>query len=72
MTSLASSSLNPKRLTPTEAKAAVISRGATSRPSGEPSPTVMICNRAWLTVSKNGKPASGFLTTALMLGCGLP
>ena len=43
---LASISLSPIRRTHTLPKATEISCGATSRPKGEPSPTVIICNSA--------------------------
>lgn len=67
-----SSSSKPNRLPPAKANAAVISRGATSRPSGEPSPTVMICSRTWKTVVRNGSPCNGCFKAALISICGLP
>ena len=67
-----SPSSKPNRLPPTKANAAVISRGATSRPSGEPSPTVMICSRTWKTVVRNGSPCNGCFNAALIPMSGLP
>lgn len=72
ISSRAPSSSKPSRLTHNEANAAVISRGATSRPNGEPSPTVTICNSAWPTVAANGNPASGLANEALIPTSGLP
>ena len=53
------------------ANRAPISRGATSRPSGEPSATVTICNSAWPTVA-SGIEASCDFTACLMLTRGRP
>ena len=68
----ASSSRRPKRRIHTEANAALISLGATSRPIGEPKPTVTICNSEWHTVVKNGSPLNGFSSEALIVNNGAP
>ena len=65
------SKLRPARRDSHVANKAPTSRGATSRPSGEPSATVTICSRAWPSVAR-GIEASCDFTACLMRTSGRP
>src|SRR5471032_29663 len=67
-----SRTVREKRCDSQLALTAPISRGATSRPNGEPSATVIICSSAWIVVLKNGVFGLSDLTAAAMLTKGLP
>ena len=65
-------SVSAKRRVKGVASATLISRGATSRPSGEPMPTVMICSSVWHNVVFSGMARAGCFTVVLMSHSGAP
>jgi hypothetical protein len=63
---------SPARCDSQPAHTEPISRGATSRPNGEPSATVTICSNACTTVLTTGMRGSFDFTAFLMLTSGRP